>query len=139
MGSSFAFYNKHKIRPEELAKPQEKVKRAKTEPKEIDLFSQPQHPLDNYAPLNFKGSDYKPNLDQKRLTGQAKRIHDLMKDGEFRTFDEIHEATGDPIASISAQLRHLSNGTICSFPLNKQHRGEPKNGLWEYQLIVNRD
>ena len=90
-----------------------------------DLFSSPK----------FNGSDYVPELDDKRLTGQIKRVHDLMIDGKWRTLQEIEQATGDPQASISAQLRHLRKERFGSHVINKQRRGEEKHGLFEYQLL----
>lgn len=86
---------------------------------------------------HFDGPDYSPALDQKRLTGQILRIYNLMKDGVFRTLPEIKASTGDPEASISAQLRHLRKFKFGGHQVNKRRRGEPKNGLFEYQLIVN--
>lgn len=85
----------------------------------------------------FNGSDYCPALDDRRLRGQIKRIYYLMKDGRFRTLGEIGRLTGDPQASISAQLRHLRKKRFGENQVNKRPRGERENGLFEYQLIVN--
>ena len=87
--------------------------------------------------MNFPGPDYDATLDRKRLTGQIKRIFDLMRDSKFRTLFEIAYLTGDPESSISAQLRHLRKPHFGSHTVNKQRRGEPSRGLFEYQLIVN--
>lgn len=86
--------------------------------------------------LRFNGSDYIPKLDNERLTGQIKRIFDLMKDGKWRTFSEIEENTGDPQPSISAQLRHLRKDRFGSHSVNKRRRGVETNGLFEYQLLI---
>ncbi|TRZ72904.1 MAG: hypothetical protein D4R97_05475 [Bacteroidetes bacterium] len=93
-----------------------------------DLFSQPPY---------FAGSDYQPEIDDKRLTGQLLRIFDCMKDGKWRTLSEISEITGDHEASISAQLRHLRKKQFGSHTVNKRRRGERECGLFEYQLILN--
>jgi len=82
----------------------------------------------------FRGSDYSPELDGKRLTGQIRRIHDLMKDGRWRTLSEIEFYTGDPQASISAQLRNLRKPEFGSHIIVKRRRGEPSHGLWEYRM-----
>lgn len=82
--------------------------------------------------------DNATEFDAERLTGQIKRIFDLMKDGEFRTLGDIERITRDPQASISAQLRHLRKPRFGGHGLEKRHRGEPKNGLYEYRLIVNK-
>lgn len=85
----------------------------------------------------FDGSNYSPEHDQKRLTGQLLRIFDLMKDGNWRTLDEISLATGDPASSVSAQLRNLRKSKMGGHTVDKRHRGEPCNGLWEYRVLVN--
>jgi len=85
----------------------------------------------------FNGSDYIPELDQVRLTGQINRVYNCMKDSSWRTLSEIEINTGDPQASISAQLRHLRKERFGKHIVNKQRRGEPSQGLFEYQLILN--
>jgi len=87
----------------------------------------------------FNGSDYEPELDDQRLQGQIKRIYELMKDGKFRTLSEIERETGDPQASISAQLRHLRKKRFGGFMINRQRRGDRKQGLFEYQLVTNQN
>ena len=87
-------------------------------------------------PIRFNGSDYSPKHDNVRLTKQIKRVYDLMKDGEWRTLGEIESITGDPQASISAQLRNCKKERFGGHELNKKRRGDPGNGCWEYQLIV---
>ena len=88
-------------------------------------------------PMTFDGPVYNPDLDQARLTGQIKRIFDLMKDNRWRTLTEISVRTGEPEASVSAQLRHLRKPRFGSHVVEKRRRGEGKSGLWEYQLNVN--
>lgn len=87
--------------------------------------------------FRFNGPAYDHERDSPRLTGQVMRIFGLMKDGEWRTLSEIESATGDPPASISAQLRHLRKKRFGSHTVEKRHRGEPANGLYEYRVIVN--
>ena len=88
-------------------------------------------------PMEFDGPSYNPALDQVRLTGQIKRIFDLIKDGKWRTLPEISYETGDPEASISAQLRHLRKTRFGSHVVDKRRRGEETHGLWEYRLTAN--
>jgi Fic family protein len=87
--------------------------------------------------LRFNGSDYVPELDNARLTGQLLRIFNCMKDKKYRTLGEIEKITGDPQSSISAQLRHLRKERFGSHVVNKRPRGNRENGLFEYQLIIN--
>lgn len=82
----------------------------------------------------FNGSDYVRRRDNPRLVRQHERIRDLMLDGRWRTLDEIATATGDPAASISAQLRHLRKKRFGSFIVDKRHRGDDARGLYEYRL-----
>ena len=87
----------------------------------------------------FNGSDYSPAHDDIRLTGQIARVFHCMKDGKWRTLDEIAGETGDPHASVSAQLRHLRKERFGGHLVEKQPRGDRKRGLFEYRLIVNRE
>lgn len=80
----------------------------------------------------FNGPDYVPERDNVRLTGQILRVWDCMRDQQWRTLRQIEAATGDPQASISAQLRHLRKERFGGHTLNKEHLGE---GLYRYQII----
>ena len=86
---------------------------------------------------DFDGPAYEPVHDKVRLTGQIERVFNCMRDGNWRTLDEIARQTGDPHASVSAQLRHLRKTKFGSHTVNRQARGDRSNGLWEYQLEVN--
>lgn len=87
--------------------------------------------------MRFNGPCFDQKHDGTRLTGQIVRVFNLMRDGKWRTLDEIATATGDPHASISAQLRHLRKERFGGHTVEKRSRGERIHGLWEYQLIVN--
>jgi hypothetical protein len=90
---------------------------------EIDLFGS-----------HFNGSDYKPKFDDARLRGQIKRVYTTMIDNQWRTLAEIEMLTGDPQASISAQLRHLRKERFGAFTVEKRSRNERERGLFEYRL-----
>lgn len=96
---------------------------------QLDIFNNP----------HFNGSDYIPEFDDTRLTGQIKRVYNLMIDGVWRTLSEIEQETNDPQASISAQLRHLRKKRFGSHLVNKRPRGDRNKGLFEYQLKVAND
>lgn len=100
-----------------------------------DLFS-PRPVKPNFTACHFNGSNYEPKLDDARLRGQIKRIYEVMKDGKWRTLGEIEALTGDPPASISAQLRHLRKARFGGFEVNKQQRGLREGGLFEYQVLT---
>lgn len=82
----------------------------------------------------FNGPEYKTTDDHKRLTKQHERIRDLMLDGEWRTLDEIASATKDPVASISAQLRHLRKDRFGAYNIERRARADRRNGLFEYRI-----
>ena len=86
---------------------------------------------------DFEGSDYVRELDQKRLTGQLARVFAFMSRQGWWTLSEIEKATGDPQASISAQLRHLRKYKWGAHEVDKRRRGELNQGLFEYRLTVN--
>jgi len=88
---------------------------------------------DNEQVHNFDGSDYDSHIDKERLTGQLKRIYNLMRDGEYRTLNEISKETNDPESSVSAQLRNLRKERFGGYQIDKRRRGE-SSGLWEYRL-----
>jgi hypothetical protein len=81
--------------------------------------------------LRFNGSDYDHGRDSGRLTRQHERVLAVMQDNKPHTLSEISEITGDPEASVSAQLRHLRKPRFGGHHIAKTHLG---NGLYSYQL-----
>ena len=84
--------------------------------------------------IRFNGASYDPAMDNDRLKKQLGRVYNCMIDGVWRTLSEIESLTGDPQASISAQLRHLRKERFGSYFVDKRPRGDRKIGLFEYQL-----
>lgn len=71
-------------------------------------------------------------FDKDRLNAQQKRVWRVMKDCQWRTFDEIQSVTNDPQPSISARLRDLrAMGLI----VERRRRGGPQSGLYEYRVM----
>ena len=87
----------------------------------------------NQNEFRFDGSDYVPSRDNDRLSGQLLRVWDCMKDEQWRTLREISNITGDPEASISAQLRHLRKPRFGSYDVEKEYIS---NGLYKYKLLT---
>jgi len=85
----------------------------------------------------FDGSDIEPEYDNIRLSKQMARIFNYMKNGQWKTLEEISENTKAPHSSVSAQLRNLRKAEFGSHTIEKQSRGNRINGLWEYKLIPN--
>jgi hypothetical protein len=97
---------------------------------QVSLFPGSEEPDE----ARFDGDDYVPERDDPRLRTQLDRIFRFMRGGEWRTLHEIAQATGDPEASILAQLGHLRKERFGAYPVPKRHRGNPSLGLYEYQL-----
>lgn len=81
-----------------------------------------------------RGGGYVPARDNARLAGQMKRVWDAMSDGRWRTLGEIAAVTGDPEASVSAQLRHLRKERFGGHRVEKRARGDAAGGLFEYRV-----
>lgn len=84
--------------------------------------------------IRFNGSTYNPQNDKKRLVGQIERVYVCMANNDWLTLDEIAQKTGDPHASISAQLRNLRKERFGKYNILKRSRGDRSRGLWEYKL-----
>ena len=74
-------------------------------------------------------------FDQARLAGQILKTFNCMKDGAWRTIDEIHSLTGVPHTSVSAQLRHLRKAKFGGHQVDRRARRDRRYGLFEYRLI----
>lgn len=84
---------------------------------------------------HFNGAEYDSGYDQARLTNQLIRVFQLMHDQRWRTLQEIAAATGDPPASVSAQLRHLRKPRFGSWCVERRARGDRARGLFEYRVL----
>ena len=85
---------------------------------------------------HIHGSDFDPDLDGARLLKQIDRILDLMKDGKWRTLREIANVTGDPEASISAQLRNARKEWGRRVMEKRRRPSVHRSlGLWEYRIV----
>ena len=91
--------------------------------------------MSKYEP-HFNGPAYVAERDWKRLSTQLSRVFYCMKDNRWRTLGEISTLTGDPEASVSAQLRHLRKERFGSHEVEREHI---KNGLYKYRLFPSWD
>jgi len=82
----------------------------------------------------FDGHDYDHGRDCIRLTGQLERVFECLSDGEYKTFDDIRVVTGDPVTSISAQIRNLRKDKFGGHTIDRMHCG---NGLYKYRMTIN--
>lgn len=81
---------------------------------------------------DFHGETYDPDRDHDRLATQLATVRDLMHDGNWRTLDEIAEATGHPAPSVSARLRDLRKRRFGGFTVQREH---VENGLHRYRVL----
>lgn len=79
----------------------------------------------------FDGSDYEPELDDERLTGQILRVYETLRDHPWSTVAEIARMTHDPPQSVAAQVQHLRKERFGAYPVHKRRRGNVGN-YWEY-------
>jgi hypothetical protein len=87
------------------------------------------------TPVRFDGPEYDPALDDRRLTKQMGRVWTVMLRGDWLTLREMASETGDPEASISAQLRHLRKARFGGYLIMKRRRGPDTQGLYEYRCV----
>jgi hypothetical protein len=72
---------------------------------------------------------------RKPLAGQIERVYNALNRGAWLTLPELHRITGDPIPSVSAQIRHLRKPEHGSYTIKRRRRGPAEHGLFEYQLV----
>lgn len=86
----------------------------------------------SYEP-HYNGPAYEPKKDFVRLHAQTDRVLKAAMD-RWMTLQEIADETGDPPASISAQLRHLRKPRFGAWTVDKRRRGV-NSGLFEYKIM----
>ena len=94
--------------------------------------------------FNFPWGEPLPAEAGVRLTGQHKLVFDYMADGEWRTLEQISNATGISLASVSTPLRNLRKEQFGSHVIEKRRRApQPMDVLavavWEYRLCAAKD
>jgi hypothetical protein len=95
-------------------------------------------------PPKFHGETYVPEWDEERLTGQWRRVWDVLKDGRRRTLDEIREeiigrfGKKDSHTGISARIRQLRD-MGAPIPTCERRPGvAEERGCFEYWAEVKR-
>lgn len=98
------------------------------------LFNQPKDPPDC---TDFDGATYEPQHDKVRLTGQLLMVRDLLLDGKPRTRSEMNYELGlNANAATDARARDLRKAKHGSYNVQCERRGNPKDGIWEYRLVL---
>ena len=88
----------------------------------------------DFTKVRFDGADYTPERDNQRLGKQLDRVVWAMQDEMWHTLAAVARMTGDPEASVSAQLRHLRKPRFGGHTVERRYVA---NGLYEYKLILN--
>ena len=94
--------------------------------------------LDLFNKNSFDGTTYEPKQDDHRLIPLIKELFIVMSDSKFRTLPELEKILKHRymITSISSKLRDLRKEKFGGHIVNRQNRGDRKNGFYEYQLII---
>jgi hypothetical protein len=86
------------------------------------------------AEFNFDGATFDVAIDGPRLGTQLADVLNVMRDGGWRTLDEIIRAVGRGTQTgISARLRDLRKPKFGGWTVESRRRNE--NGLWEYRIF----
>ena len=84
----------------------------------------------------FDGATFDPAEDAERLGGQLRAVHDVIRDGAWRTLERVQEALAErgvraTLPSVSARLRELRRPERGAHTVRRR-RAAP--GLFEYRL-----
>ena len=79
----------------------------------------------------FDGETYDAEADLDRLSGQLLKVFSLMRDGQWRTLEEISIQIGKPgsHASVSARLRDLRKPKFGCHEVERRPRFARASGL----------
>ena len=80
----------------------------------------------------FDGSTFVQDRDGCRLSAQLHRVKELMRDGEWRTLEQIALECSAPQASVSARLRDLRKAKFGGWQVERQY---VERGLFMYRAI----
>jgi len=83
---------------------------------------------------HFDGSTYEPELDHVRLTGQLQRVYSVMKDGRWRTLNNISVLASGPESSIGARIRDLRKAKFGEYQVDRK-RDSINKGTFLYRLV----
>lgn len=78
----------------------------------------------------LRGSDYDPKRDEQRLGEGYRRTFEVMKDGHWRTPQEIAELSG---CRLDSALRFVRLTKKFGHTVNKEY---VDHGIWKYQIVT---
>lgn len=99
---------------------------------ELDFDALPARELPDCR--DFDGGTFVPERDAERLSGQMRRVFDLMRDGRWRKVEDIMRAIGGSHPSIQARLRDLRKPKFGAFTVER--RDPPEGGTSWYRLVL---
>lgn len=82
--------------------------------------------------MKFHGAGIESQKDIDRLANQMDRIYAYMRDGKWRTLQDIADATYSPHSSVSAQLRNLRKHENGGYLVERQRATD--SGLCVYRI-----
>lgn len=89
--------------------------------------------------MKFHGQSYDAKQDYQRLAGQMKTIFEIMRDGVWRTTQELATLLNTPNqASCEANLRNLRKPENGGHMILRKNRNNVR-GCSEYRLMVHRE
>jgi hypothetical protein len=87
------------------------------------------------ATPGFDGHTFEPDRDGIRLSGQMRRIYNLMSDRQWRTLHEIADATSCLETAASARLRDFRKARFGGHAVElRRVPGRP--GVFQYRLLL---
>jgi hypothetical protein len=86
--------------------------------------------------MDFKGTDYEPQRDEKRLSTQHKRVRTAALEwpGQWFTMQALAEYVGEPPGSVERQVRYLRDEKFGGYIVEKRHK---HGGTFEYRVSHN--
>lgn len=82
--------------------------------------------------LDFDGKHFDREKDGARLSGQIQDVYAALRDGKWKTVEEIEAITGHPQNSISAQIRNLRKEKFGGHNIPGRYREGTR--IFEYRL-----
>lgn len=93
--------------------------------------------------LHFDGSTYDAADDQFRLSTQMQKVKAIMLHnadfGVWMTLRELADWADASEASVSARIRDCRKERFGGLTVERRRRGDPKAGIHEYKIKLDRD
>lgn len=84
--------------------------------------------------MSFDGATYDPELDGERLTSQLQRVFALMRDGQWRSPEEIRARIPGSESGLTARVRDFRKTKFGAHTVERRRR--KSGGTWEYRLTL---